>query len=610
MFRLGTKSAFLRGSIRKVGRLQQPSRLQFLSTEVKPAKKQRKHPFWHGIGVTIKLGFYSFVIYTAGATIALNNDDVEDYWVQYVPGGKSYMDGLYDVWINRSELGERASDGVIGLGYKLGLDKYTKLPPKKDIGSWPVANPPIADMDAKPESSEAHFDELPTRIGSSAEAKSSEAKQAYAKASAEARKAISEAQVRYESKRQELLKVLKDKQEELQRLIGSAKNSGKSPTYKLSEINLKTDDKDVNNLIKTINSLIKALGKKSTPVDIQKEVDHISDSVSALSSKYSDTKKDMSKAAQDSISQIKENLEKKYKDEVAKHSEDLTKELTKTLEESRKEMEQKYNERLKLDVSEAAKAIIEEADNVIARVKVNSAQYLKEVVAKRVESERNGKLANLNALGERVKQIEKQELELSSAAETMIGFRKINSSLDAIRNILYSNTPSEKCGQELVKQINALKNLTKPLKNDVINSALSSLPSDRTLLKTGGVLTQSQLISRWESLTPEIRKVSLAPPNSGVLGQISSFLFSKLLVQKSGVPEKSDDSIAGSDVESVLARVNDDLVKNNLDSAVEEVANMKGWPRRLANDWLEESRKKLELQFLVEVIDTEIRVIS
>lgn len=344
--------------------------------------------------------------------------------------------------------------------------------------------------------------------------------------------------------------------------------------------------------------------------DIQKEVDHISDSVSALSSKYPDTKKDMSKAAQDSISQIKENLEKKYKDEVAKHSEDLTKELTKTLEESRKEMEQKYNERLKLDVSEAAKAIIEEADNVIARVKVNSAQYLKEVVAKRVESERNGKLANLNALGERVKQIEKQELELSSAAETMIGFRKINSSLDAIRNILYSNTPSEKCGQELVKQINALKNLTKPLKNDVINSALSSLPSDRTLLKTGGVLTQSQLISRWESLTPEIRKVSLAPPNSGVLGQISSFLFSKLLVQKSGVPEKSDDSIAGSDVESVLARVNDDLVKNNLDSAVEEVANMKGWPRRLANDWLEESRKKLELQFLVEVIDTEIRVIS
>ncbi|EIF46537.1 putative mitochondrial protein fmp13 [Brettanomyces bruxellensis AWRI1499] len=273
-------------------------------------------------------------------------------------------------------------------------------------------------------------------------------------------------------------------------------------------------------------------------------------------------------------------------------------------------MEQKYNERLKLDVSEAAKAIIEEADNVIARVKVNSAQHLKEVVAKRVESERNGKLANLNALEERVKQIEKQELELSSAAETMIGFRKINSSLDAIRNILYSNTPSEKCGQELVKRINTLRNLTKPLKNDVINSALSSLPSDRTLLKTGGVLTQSQLISRWETLTPEIRKVSLAPPNSGVLGQISSFLFSKLLVQKSGVPEKSDDSIAGSDVESVLARVNDDLVKNNLDSAVEEVANMKGWPRRLANDWLEESRKKLELQFLVEVIDTEIRVIS
>lgn len=610
MFRLGTKVSALKGSIRKAGRLQKSFQSRSRSTALEPIKKHRKHPFWHGVGITIKLGFYSFVIYTTGATIALNNDDVEDYWVRYVPGGKSYMDGLYNLWINRDELGERASNEVIDLGYKAGLDKYMKLPPRKELGAWPVAHPPIASIDPKAGTSEAHFDEFPVHVIDNASVKGAEAKQAYAKASAEARKAIDEAQKRYESKRQELVKVLKEKQKELQRLISSAKNSGGSPTFKLSEINLKTDDKDVNSLVKSINLLVKALGKKSTAVDIQKGVDSISNSISVLSNKLSEAKKDMGKATQDSVAQVRSDFEKKYKDEVSKHTKELAEELTKTLEISKKEMEQKYNERLKLDVSEAAKAIIEEADNVIARVKVSSTQYLKEVVAKRVEEERNGKLANLNALEERVKQIEQQELELSSVAETMIGFRKINSSLDAIRNILFSNTPSEKCGQELVKQIGILKDLTKPLHNEVIDAALSSLPTDRTLLKTGGVLTQSQLISRWEALSPEIRKVSLAPPNSGVIGQISSFLFSKLLVQKSGVPEKSDDKIAANDVESVLARVNDDLVKNKLDSAVEEVANMKGWPRRLADDWLTESRKKLELQFLVDVIDSEVRVIS
>ena len=41
-------------------------------------------------------------------------------------------------------------------------------------------------------------------------------------------------------------------------------------------------------------------------------------------------------------------------------------------------------------------------------------------------------------------------------------------------------------------------------------------------------------------------------------------------------------------VESNLA-----LTKANLDIAVEEAANLKGWSRRLADDWVKEGRKQI-----------------
>ncbi|GME99415.1 unnamed protein product [[Candida] boidinii] len=83
-------------------------------------------------------------------------------------------------------------------------------------------------------------------------------------------------------------------------------------------------------------------------------------------------------------------------------------------------------------------------------------------------------------------------------------------------------------------------------------------------------------------------------------------------MSKQGAPIKQaeDDQLIGNDVESVIARVHNYLLRNELDNAVEEVSSLKGSARSLASDWVAEGRKKLEVQFLVDVISTEAKVIA
>lgn len=184
-------------------------------------------------------------------------------------------------------------------------------------------------------------------------------------------------------------------------------------------------------------------------------------------------------------------------------------------------------------------------------------------INEKIETERNGKLSNLKALNDRIKTIEQMENDLSKVALSYTTFKEIRICLSKINSLIVSNSPSDIRGESLVKEISNLKKLSEPLDNKLINTTIESFPSTNELLLNGGVLTQSQILSRWELLIPQLRSVSLLPENPGILGYISSSLASKLLWSKSGVPIKTKDEFIGNDVESVIARVNDYLQKIN-----------------------------------------------
>ncbi|GMG40068.1 unnamed protein product [Ambrosiozyma monospora] len=369
-------------------------------------------------------------------------------------------------------------------------------------------------------------------------------------------------------------------------------------------LTLDSDNAEIQSTVKSINEFISSINSSKTSADAGKLVDSVSNTVSDLSKKYSELASSKKADLEKFINDKSAELALQYDEKKVK----LTEEFTNNLAAAKAEIEKKHNEILKNDLQATKEAILAEAQNVVLKSKNDTIDEFNAVVAEKVENERNGKLKNLSAAISRVEELEKFEIELSKTAATYSNYKAIKISVNKIQQILASNEPSADRGTILSKELANLKNLTAPLKNELIDSAVSNLPSQEALLRTGGVLTQSQLISRWELLLLELRSVSLLPPNAGLLGHVSSIFFSKFLFSKSGAPVKTDNNLTGNDVESVIARVNDYLVKNELDSAVEEVSGLKGWARKLADDWLLESRKKLELQFLVDVIDTELTV--
>jgi mitofilin len=134
--------------------------------------------------------------------------------------------------------------------------------------------------------------------------------------------------------------------------------------------------------------------------------------------------------------------------------------------------------------------------------------------------------------------------------------------------------------------------------DELISACLSTVPLS---VLDHGVLTNAQLSARFKLLEPEIRKASLLPPNAGIAGHVGSIIFSKLLWKKEGNP-------VGNDVESIIARTECALTEGRIVDAVQEINQLKGWPKKLAQDWLDEGRKKSEVEFIVGVLSEQSRL--
>ena len=72
---------------------------------------------------------------------------------------------------------------------------------------------------------------------------------------------------------------------------------------------------------------------------------------------------------------------------------------------------------------------------------------------------------------------------------------------------------------------------------------------------------------------------------------------------------KSGISTDANDMDAVFARVKEDLRFANLDKALEEAVNLEGWPHVLCESWIKDTRRKLEVESLVELLENEVRTL-
>lgn len=356
-------------------------------------------------------------------------------------------------------------------------------------------------------------------------------------------------------------------------------------------------DDSVKLTIDSINNLIKSIDATAVPSNpglinsINEKVLQLAKRVNALTKTFDEELKSKLKVSQTELlsSYTKKELE-------------LTENLLHQFTQEKSQLEQKLNARLAQEIEATKDTISQAAVNAVSMVRIEQTKNFEKLITDRVDQERKGRLANLEKLNERLTELE----AFSSSLETQLvsNHQKllIHKSILKLKTLLFSSDPLDR--PQLIKPY--LENLSKvsaDSNDELITLALKDLSQLLANESSQSILTTSQLLSRWEQLVPELRSASLLPPNAGVLGHLSSVIFSKLLISVKGNKPNAKD------IESVIGRVESSLIRGDLDLAVEEVANLKGWSRKLADDWVIQSRKRLEAEFLINLIDAESRVL-
>lgn len=354
-------------------------------------------------------------------------------------------------------------------------------------------------------------------------------------------------------------------------------------------------NESVHATVESFNELIKSIditvpGSERLVKVIQDSVLKLSQRVDALTSSFDQELKKRLEVSQNELwsSYTKKELE-------------LTENLLHQYNTERKLLEQKLNLRLEQEIASAKDAISQAAVNAVTMVRIEQTKNFEKLVKDKIDSERLGRLANLENVSDRLDELEKFAESLEKQIVANHNRSTINRSLAELKFLIASTEGTTP--QLLAPYLGQLVEAVRPINDELIDVTLKEVVPLLEHESSHSILSTSQLLARWELLAPELRSASLLPPNAGLLGHFTSFLFSKLLLPVKGSKPN------GKDIESVIGRVESNLVRNELDQAVEEVASLKGWPRKLADDWVLEARKRLEAEFLLGLIEGEVRLL-
>ncbi|GEM06918.1 mitochondrial inner membrane protein Mitofilin [Rhodotorula toruloides] len=364
-----------------------------------------------------------------------------------------------------------------------------------------------------------------------------------------------------------------------------------------------TSEPMLGQLASTIDSLAKYVEKHDVTV---------SESASTV---LNDAQKDIKSLASrlEAIKkQEEEKLQAQLKEQASKYSGMLLKaekELVERLDTQEEDWKKAFDEERQRLVS----AYKEKLDNELATQQEIINQRLKEeVVAQgielqrrwvseikmRVEQERGGRLAKLEELESGVRKLEKVAKENEEALGEAVRARKIFTAVKALENRIESGLPfTDELAtlQRLAKETSS-PSLVDSASDSLLSLALSTIPADAA---STGIASFPALSARFaSSVAPQLKKVSLYREHGGVFAYLTSCVASHALFEKEGWAD-------GEDVVSTIARVKFWLANKDLDLATREVNSLKGWPKALASDWLQQARKHLEVKQALEIAERE-----
>lgn len=388
--------------------------------------------------------------------------------------------------------------------------------------------------------------------------------------------------------------------EQLQRPVeveSITRNVTRLPLIELSSDVANSVDSSVRQTIASLNNFIQSIDATPLASSNTALVKSIDASLNQLAKKLNSLTTSFDEEVKNKLKKSQTELFSAY----TKKELDLTENLLHQYNAEKAQLEKKLNQRLEQEVKATRDAVSQAATNAVSMVRIEQTKSFEKLVAEKINEERDGRLANLQKLNDKITELEKFAVSFENLIVKTHERNLIQRSVAALKNALLATPDVDATPKSITPYLETLAQIS--TNDEVLNLALKDLAPLVSQDSTHSILTNAQLLSRFEQLAPELRSSSLLPPNAGLLGHLSSLVFSKLLLPVKGV--KAD----GKDIESVIARIESSLVRGNLDVAVEEAANLKGWTRRLANDWVVDARKRLEVEFLLNLIESESRLL-
>ncbi|XP_053201268.1 MICOS complex subunit MIC60-like isoform X2 [Panonychus citri] len=143
------------------------------------------------------------------------------------------------------------------------------------------------------------------------------------------------------------------------------------------------------------------------------------------------------------------------------------------------------------------------------------------------------------------------------------------------------------------------------IQSPMTSSILNSIPNDAIV---EGVHNEDSLIERFKKVDKLCKRVALIGDNGGSLGQyVLSYLQSVLIIDSVKIPEQE---LSGTmqvdpskwDTFEILARVKHSLNQRNIEQALKYANQLRGAPRKVAKDWISDTRTHLEVRQAAELL--------
>ncbi|KAJ2726360.1 MICOS complex subunit mic60 [Coemansia sp. Benny D115] len=211
-------------------------------------------------------------------------------------------------------------------------------------------------------------------------------------------------------------------------------------------------------------------------------------------------------------------------------------------------------------------------------------------VRARVDEERSGRLAHLDRVESQLRQLTQMAQESGDLIRQSRAVAKLSVALSALKSAAVNSKVQTPFASEL-------QTLTSTATTDfpATRAAFAAISRETAEL---GVPSLIELEDRFEAVRKEIRSVSLVPENGNFGSQVLSATLSKVMFEKEGL-------VDGDDVEAVLSRSGHYLKLHNLDMAARELNQLKGWPKKLSEDWIAAARRRLEIEQAVSIAESE-----